>query len=133
MLRFIIGVFMVLHGLVHLFYFGQSRRLFELQADMVWPDGAWAFSKYLGNENTRTLANILLVLAALAFVVGGAAILANQDWWRMIVISAAIFSTIIYFVLWNGRFENLANNGWVGIFINLVILTTMLLFKWPKF
>jgi hypothetical protein len=27
----IFGVFIVLHGLIHLLYFGQSRRLFELQ------------------------------------------------------------------------------------------------------
>lgn len=133
MIRILFGIFIVLHGLVHLLYFGQSAGFFELQPGMVWPDGAWAFSKYLGNENTRMLANILLVLAALVFIVGGVAILANQDWWRMIVISAAIFSTTIYLVLWNGRFENLANNGWVGIIINLVILITMLLFQWPKF
>jgi hypothetical protein len=35
MLRFIIGVFIVLHGLVHLLYFGHSRRLFELQPGML--------------------------------------------------------------------------------------------------
>ena len=31
MLRFIVGGFVVLHGLVHLFYFGQARRLFDLR------------------------------------------------------------------------------------------------------
>ena len=133
MIRILFGVFIVLHGLVHLLYLGQSARFFELQPGMVWPDGAWAFSKLLGNANTRMLANILLALAALVFIVGGVAVLARQDWWRMVIISAAIFSVAIYFLLWNGRFESLANNGWVGIFINLVILTTMLLFQWPKF
>ncbi len=37
MLRFIAGAFIVLHGLVHLLYAGQSRRLFELRPGMVWP------------------------------------------------------------------------------------------------
>jgi hypothetical protein len=35
MSRIIFGVFIVLHGLVHLLYFGQSARYFELQPEMV--------------------------------------------------------------------------------------------------
>ena len=42
MFRIIFGIFIILHGLVHLLYFGQSTRYFELQPGMVWPDGAWA-------------------------------------------------------------------------------------------
>lgn len=133
MIRILFGVFIVLHGLVHLLYFGQSSRLFELQAGMAWPDGTWAFSKFLNNDTIRILTNVFLILAAVSFIAGGVAVLAKQDWWRMIVISAAIFSTIIYLLLWNGSFENLANNGWVGILINLLILFVMLIFKWPKF
>ena len=36
-MRFVFGVFIVLHGLVHLLYFGQSARYFELKPGMVWP------------------------------------------------------------------------------------------------
>ena len=50
MLAIIMGIFFVLHGLVHLLYAGQSRRLFELRPKMVWPDGSWAFSQLLGDE-----------------------------------------------------------------------------------
>jgi hypothetical protein len=82
MLRFVIGAFIVLHGLVHLLYFGQSRRLFELQPGMVWPDGSWAFSRLLGDGATRSLAAFACVVAALGFAVGGAGILLGQAWWR---------------------------------------------------
>lgn len=75
MLRFVFGVFVVLHGLVHLLYIGQSWRLFELQPEMVCPNGSWAFSKLLGDEATRLLASISCVLAAIGFLVGGAGIL----------------------------------------------------------
>ena len=34
MLRFLIGVFIVLHGLVHLWYVTLSQRLIEFQAEM---------------------------------------------------------------------------------------------------
>ena len=133
MIRILFGVFIGLHGLVHLLYLGQSARIFELQPGMDWPDGAWAFSKFLGIETTRMLASILLIVATLIFAAGGVSVLLKQDWWRPAVISGAIFSTAIYFLLWNGRLENLDNNGWVGILINLVILTAVLLFKWPNF
>lgn len=132
MIRILVGVFIVLHGLVHLLYFGQSARFFELQPGLDWPDAAWAFSSYLGSETTRMLANILLVVAALLFIGSGAGVLFKQTWWRLAVIAAAVFSTVLYFLLWNGKFERLADNGWVGILINLGILAAILLFKWPK-
>ena len=133
MIRILIGIFIVLHGLVHLLYLGQSSRVFELRPGLEWPDGAWAFANFLGTETTRMLANIFLVIAALLFVGGGAGVLFNQEWWRLVVIVAAVFSTIVYILLWNGKFERMADNGWVGILINLVILAVLILFKWPDF
>jgi len=38
MIKIGIALFLILHGLVHLLYLGQSRCLFELQPDMEWPD-----------------------------------------------------------------------------------------------
>ena len=96
LLRLIVGVFIVLHGLVHLLYFGQSRRLFELQPDMVWPDGSWAFSKLLGNEATRWIAAVCCLLATIGFVAGGAAILLGQVWWKPVVVAAAALSIVIW-------------------------------------
>jgi hypothetical protein len=66
MLQWAIGGFLALHGLVHWLYFGQSRRFFELQPGMLWPDGAWSISRLLGNEATRWLAGAACVLAGLA-------------------------------------------------------------------
>jgi hypothetical protein len=131
--KIVFGVFCVLHGLVHLLYFGQSARYFELKPGMVWPDGAWVFSKLLGDETTRKLASVLLVLAAVGFVAGGASVLLQQSWWRPVVVSAAAFSTIIYILLWDGKLQNLDGKGWVGILINAAILVAVLVFEWPKF
>lgn len=128
--RILAGIFLILHGAVHVLYFAQSARIFELQPGMTWPDGAWAFTRMVGSDATRQLANILLLLAALIFVVAGAATLMKAEWWRTAVIAAAIFSSAVYILLWNGRFENLANNGWVGILLNLGILAVVYLFIW---
>ena len=80
MMRIILGVFLVLHGLVHLLYMGQSQRFFELQPDLIWPDGSWLFSKLLGDDPTRTVTSIGLVLAAVGFVTGGMGLFWQQSW-----------------------------------------------------
>jgi len=133
MLRILFGIFIVLHGLVHLLYFGQSARYFELQPGMVWPDGAWLFSKMLGEGGNRMLASVLLVLAAIGFVAAGIGIFAGQSWWHPVLVGAAIFSSAIFFLFWDGTTQQLANKGGVGILINVAILVALFGFHWPKF
>jgi len=133
MLRFIIGVFIVLHGLVHLLYFGHSWRFFELQAGLVWPEGSWALSKLRGNGATRLLASISCVLAAIGFVVGGTGILLMQPWWRPVVVGSAAFSAIIFILFWDGKMRKLADKGGIGLLINIAILVAVLILRWPDF
>ena len=133
MINILIGIFFVLHGLVHMLYFGQSAGYFELQPGMVWPDGSWAFSRLLGEAGARNLASALLVLAALGFVLGGIGIFAKQAWWRPVVVATAVFSSVVYLLFWDGGFQHLDNKGGVGILINLAILAALLIFQWPKF
>ena len=132
-MRFIVGIVVVLHGLVHFLYFGQSRRFFELQSGMVWPDGSWAFARVLGLEATRWLTGIACVLAALGFVGSGAAILLAQAWWRPLVVASALFSAVVFLLFWNGRAQNLDDQGLFAILINAAILIAVLVFEWPDF
>jgi hypothetical protein len=131
-MNLLFGVFIALHGLVHLLYFGQSARIFELKPGMTWPDGSWAFSRLLGNDATRVLASVALILAALALAAGGIGIAANQAWRRPVVAGAAAFSAIVYLLLWNGRSQNLDGQGAVGILIDLAILLVVLVLQWPR-
>jgi len=133
MLRFLVGAFVVLHGLVHLFYFGQARRLFDLPAEMTWPDGSWAFSKLLGEGTARGLASIACVLAAIGLVAGGAGILLGQAWWRPVAVAAADFAAVVFVLFWNGRMQRLDYQGGVGILIDMSILASVLVFRWPDF
>ena len=129
MIRIIIGVFIVLHGLVHLLYSGQSWRLFELRPGMVWPDGSWAFSRLLGDETIRILASLSMVLAAIGFVSGGAGILVRQTWWHPLVLGSAAFSAVVVVLLWNGTMQKLNDQGAIALLINLAILVAVLVWK----
>ena len=131
MVTIFFGVFIVLHGLVHLLYFGQSARYFELQPGMIWPDGSWAISRLLGDVVNRNLASILLVLAAVGLVAGGIGIFASQSWCRPVIVGSATFSSVLFILFWDGAAQHLDNKGAVGILINAAILVALLLFHWP--
>lgn len=131
MLRIFFALFLALHGLVHLLYLGQSRRIFELQPGLVWPDGSWAFSRLFGDEATRLLAGVLLVLAALGFVAGGIGLFLQQGWWRPVTVTVAVFSTVVYLLLWDGGWQRLDDKGGVGLLINVALIVALLVLQWP--
>lgn len=133
LVRIVVGIFMVLHGLVHMFYFGQARRFFEMQEGLQWPDGAWAFSRLLGVDGTRWLGAIACVLATLGFLAGGLAIFAGWSWWRPVVVASAAFSTAIWILCWNGTLQRLSEQGLIAVLINAAILVAVLVFHWPDF
>ncbi len=132
MIKYLLGAFLVLHGAVHLLYFGQSWRLFQLQPGLVWPDGSWAFSGLVGDNPTRVLTSVLLVVVALGLIVGGVAVLFAQGWWRSLVVGVLALSSVLYLAMWNGKLQGLANQGAIGLLINLAILLAVLGFRWPK-
>lgn len=133
MIKIAAGIFLVLHGLVHMLYFGHSQRYFELQTGLTWPDGAWAFSRLLDDSAIRALASAALVIAAIGFVVAGVGVFVEQGWWRPITVGATVFSSIMYALFWNGKWQHLDDQGWVGILINGAILVAVLVAKWPDF
>jgi hypothetical protein len=122
------GVFVVLHGLIHLLYAGHSARLFDLKPGLEWPDGSWVFSRGPGDKTARGLAGAILLLVAAAFGVGGVATISSQSWARPLVIGAAALSTVLYCLLWNGTRRNLDAQGAVGIVINIAVLVVALLY-----
>ena len=129
MLRIVVGIFFVLHGLVHMLYFGQSQRLFELQPGMVWPEGSWAFSNLFGAEGTRLLASIACLLAAAGFLAGGIGIFASHASWRPIVVVAAAFSAALFILFWDAGLQGMDNKGGVGLLINVAILVAVLVLQ----
>lgn len=131
MLRVILGIFIVLHGLVHLLYAGQSLRLFELRPNMTWPDGSWALSRLFGDKVSRLLASIAFFFAAIGFVAGGMGVIFGQAWGRSLILGSAVFSSIIIIIFWDGKMQKLDDKGGVGLLINIAILATSLIFQWP--
>lgn len=127
MISFVTGIFLVLHGLVHLLYFSLSRQYFDLDMPLVgWPERSWALSGFLEEVKTRTLASALYLLAVGLFVVGGLSYVFDAAWWDAMVVSAAVYSSVIIVMFWDGGMERLPDKGFVGLLINLVIIAAVL-------
>jgi hypothetical protein len=129
--KILVSVFLALHGLVHLLYIAQSARIFELKPGMTWPAGSWAFSKVLGDNATRTLASTFCVLVAAGFLMGAVALLSSQSWWQRPVVASAGVSAALFILCWNGQLQNIDGQGAVGLFLDGLLLISILIFRWP--
>jgi hypothetical protein len=126
-MSFFAGIFFILHALVHLLYAGQALRFFELRPGLDWPDGAWLFSRLLGDPATRWLAAVSLALAAFGFLSAGLGLFFGAGWWRTVTLGAAELSVLIYLLLWDGKFHELPDKGGVGMLISLAVLAAVLM------
>lgn len=132
MFRNLFTLFLVLHGLVHLWYFTLSRGLVAFQPEMGWTGNSWLFSNLLGNPATRSLASALYPLAALLFVVAGIGVFGRFEWARPLLLGTAAFSAALILLFWDGQGQLLVEKGILGLLINLglIFLLTFPLAGW---
>ena len=130
MLRFLIGIFFVLHGLVHLWYVTLSQRLVEFQPEMGWSGNSWILTTPIGDSVTRFLASGLFSLVALVFTASGIGIIMRSEWTRPTLLGAALLSMVIIFLFWDGKPQMLVKKGLLGLLVNLIVLVALLVFQW---
>lgn len=126
------GIFLVLHGLVHLWYVTLSQRWIEFEAEMGWSGESWLFTPVFGDRATRTIVGGLCALATLGFVAGGLGLVFRAAWWRPVVIGSAVVSTAIVLFFWDGRLEMVVEKGLIALIINGALLVALLAWNWPR-
>jgi len=112
----------MLHGLVHLWFVTLAVRWVAFQPDMGWTGRSWLLTPTLGEGPARIVAAVFLSIAAATFVVGGIAVLAQVPWWRPALVLAAILSTVVLLLVWDGGTEMLIQKGLIGVVINVLVL-----------
>lgn len=132
MLRTLFAIFVILHGLVHLWFVVLSQELIEVKPEMGWTPYSWLFTRVIGDAATRWLATVLSVLLALTFLVSGIGLLAGAAWWRALMIVAAAVSAALIAVYWDGGTRLLVEKGLVGFLIDVGILIALLVVNWPS-
>lgn len=130
MTRFLAGLFIILHGLVHLWYFTLSRGLVEFKPDMGWFGESWLLRGVLGDSTTRTLAAALYLVATIALVVSGLAIFLRAEWWQPLLLGSAVISVATILLFWDGEMQYIVQKGLLGLLIGVAILVVLLTNKW---
>lgn len=129
LVRLLGGLFLVLHGLVHLWYVVLSQGWVEIEEQMGWGGRSWILSPFLTSETILALASALYVVVTVGFVIGGLGFAFRRDWWEAVVIGAALFSTLVIVSMWNGEFELLIEKGAAGVLINIALVAYLLAFE----
>ncbi|MGD9711975.1 MAG: hypothetical protein AB7V46_07930 [Thermomicrobiales bacterium] len=123
------GFFLILHGAVHLFYVGQSLRLFDLGESMTWPDGSWLCSRFSKTGVCRKVAAGLCVVATAGFLITGAGLMFDAGWWESVTVVFAIVSSLVFIMFWNTGSPRRAEQGGLALIINVLILLYILVIR----
>jgi hypothetical protein len=117
MIRLIFGIFLILHGLVHLLWLVVSWQITEVDG-LPYRTTLFSGRLDLGAGGMRFL-GLLWALGMVVFVIAGLGLLFSAQWWWTITLAAALYSLLLCIVTW-------PESRW-GALINLGILALLLL------
>lgn len=121
-LQYGLGLFIAAHGVVHAWYVVFSRGWIQDDEEMGWNGQSWLLSPFLAERTILDLASVGYGLVTVGFVGGAVGYVLGTGWWGMAVAGAAVLSTATIVALWDGRLEQLAAKGVLGVAINLSLL-----------
>jgi hypothetical protein len=114
-------VFILLHGLVHVWYFLLSSQLVTHKSDMGWN----AQSKLLfswSEKERRLVASMLYLYVTILFILAVVGYWVQSLWWSDTLMMACISSSVVILLFFDGTFKKLVQKGLIGLILNIVIL-----------
>ncbi len=116
MIRILLMVVLMVHGLIHLIGFVVPWRLTTIEG-MPYKTTLLAGGLNVGDTGIRVV-GLLWLLLALGFVVAGIAVVSGQPWWRMLTLGVTLLSLVVTML-------GLPDSPF-GVLINLIILGYLL-------
>ena len=130
MLKTIVAIFIILHGLTHsiLAMVPSPNAPGAGVATFFSGLGSWLLTRLgLSESASKPIAIVLAVIATLGFVTAGLAIfdvLIPFDWWRALAIASAVVSLLLVIIFWHPYLI-------VGLLIDGAVLVTLIFTNWP--
>lgn len=129
LVQYAIGLFLALHGLVHVWYVALSKGWVEVEEAMGWNGESWLLSGALPEGLILDGASALYVIVTLGFVAGGIGYVLGSGWWASVLVGTAVLSTVVIVAMWDGRFDQLVEKGLLGVLINAFVLVWVLVLE----
>ena len=120
------GLFLVLHGVVHIWYVALSQGVVEIEDQMGWNGHSWLLSALLPTGTILSIASALYIIAAAGFAAGAIGYVFDAQWATRVLVGAAVVSTLTLVAMWDGRPDLLVEKGLLGVLINAGIVAILL-------
>ncbi|EWM10231.1 hypothetical protein [Kutzneria sp. 744] len=104
MVRWLIAVLLVLHGLVHLLGFVVPWKLATVTG---FPHRTDVLSGVDVGETGARLIGVLWLIAGLGFMAGGATLALGATWWWVVVLCAGVLSLALAALWWQQAYAGL--------------------------
>jgi len=125
-MELIIGLFILFHALVHVFYGLQSIKVIELKPVFTWPDDSWLFKDKMDKKTAGIMIACFCFIAAAGFFFSGIWYLAAKSFLQPVLFIMLVLSSVIYLACWDGRFKKVDTQGFYGILINIALYVGMI-------
>lgn len=122
LVRVLAGVFLVLHGAVHMLWVSIARGWIPVEEGPQWSGRSWLFTGPLGQQTTLSLGAVMFTLTTMAFVVAGIGLITGQSWYSPLAIAASALSIVTVLGFWDGGLDHLLDKGFLGIVIDAVVI-----------
>jgi hypothetical protein len=132
MLHWIFTLLVLFHGLAHLVYTALAQGWIPVaQGQENWTGTSWLLASRLDESGTRTAGAIVFALLAVSFVISAVGIAFRVPWASSWLANSSILSSGALFLFWDGSFQSLSEKGIVGLAINVFLLVSIFVFKFP--
>lgn len=128
MMKTILSIVIILHGLVHIWYLLLLSKVIKYTPEMGWTGDSWLVTGASEIFWIRYTGTILYSLTCLLFVCSGIGLMSNSSITRNLLSISAILSSILIIFFFDGRFDMLVQKGIVGLIINAIIIFLVYLF-----
>lgn len=118
----IVAALLGAHGWVHFVYVASNQGWFGSGDGWVWNGRSWLLSRFFPERVILSLASVFFGLAGVGFIAGAVGLFFAFQWWMPVTVVAALLSTLLYIMLWDGRFADMPAKGALGVLINLVVI-----------
>ena len=125
MLRLILAVVVLAHGVGHLLFLGPSLRIADWAGQT---SHSWLLTDTIGDGPSRAIASAIWIAAVVLFVAGVGAFLLDTAWWREITIVGALVSITGIVLFWDGLATSSAA---FALAFDVALLVSLLVAHWP--